>query len=447
MNFINKISTNGIILFFGAVFFIRNLLIPFVSDDFSYAFIWNGAGGGNIAFGISDNLQRVDSFYDIFISQWNHYFTWGGRTVAHTLIQFFVWTGKTFFDIANTIMLILLVLLICWNAKTFSRLSIIWIFFSICVCIPEWVSTMLWLTGACNYMWMAVLQLLFLTPYNLNLKIPIYIILPMGIIAGWSNEAGGFATLIAAFFFTFQQRKNLQRWQITGLISFTIGYLLLMLSPGNLARAQILNYTQFNFNIEILIEHTKIFLHILSSESILFLPIIYCLIKRNSLNKIITIFTIAAIFVPMIMIFSPEFPDRSCFSSTIFLTVASTSALNVIIIEKLYPKWLTLKNKFIFMSSIGILLIWLIGIAGCFYADLSLHRQFKQRIELVTKMQGKDLIVPKLQPSYRLEKFLGLRIYHSLAIQLGGDLREDSRWGQNVCFSKYYGLKSISTLR
>ena len=53
------------------IFFVRNLLMPLVADDFSYAFIWAGDIGGNLMVEGDQalQLQRVQSFSDILASQ------------------------------------------------------------------------------------------------------------------------------------------------------------------------------------------------------------------------------------------------------------------------------------------------------------------------------------------------------------------------------------------
>ena len=71
-------SWQMILLVFLGVFFVRNCMLPFVSDDIPYAFIWDGADRGNLLDGVGPR-QRITSFYDIVVSQWSHYMTWGGR--------------------------------------------------------------------------------------------------------------------------------------------------------------------------------------------------------------------------------------------------------------------------------------------------------------------------------------------------------------------------------
>ena len=97
-----KTSTRIIFIFIVIFFLIRNMLIPMAFDDYVYAFIWNGT----FSQGLSD-LERVNSLYDVFISQWTHYFTWGGRIISHTFVQFFIMIGKEYFNVANTLVFVI----------------------------------------------------------------------------------------------------------------------------------------------------------------------------------------------------------------------------------------------------------------------------------------------------------------------------------------------------
>ena len=102
-----------LLLTFSGVFFLRNFFLPLFSDDYSYAFIWDGKDKGNLMDGIGKR-ERVKSIKDIFVSQYSHYLTWSGRFVAHFLIQFFILIGKKFFNIVNTLIFVSLVFLIYW---------------------------------------------------------------------------------------------------------------------------------------------------------------------------------------------------------------------------------------------------------------------------------------------------------------------------------------------
>ena len=57
-----------------SVLLVLNILTPLISDDFAYLFIY----GENV---------RVTSVGDIIQSQINHYYQWGGRSIAHFIAQ------------------------------------------------------------------------------------------------------------------------------------------------------------------------------------------------------------------------------------------------------------------------------------------------------------------------------------------------------------------------
>ena len=100
---INKLfSWQMIFLLFIGLFLVRNFMLPMVSDDIPYAFIWDGADRGNLLDGVGPR-ERITSFGDIIISQWSHYFTWGGRILGIGLTQLFAWQGKELFNVFNTL--------------------------------------------------------------------------------------------------------------------------------------------------------------------------------------------------------------------------------------------------------------------------------------------------------------------------------------------------------
>lgn len=81
MSVLKNLSWQIIFASFLLVALFRNLLLPIIADDYSYAFIWDGEHWGNLIDGVDpNNFQRVESFSDILASQWEHYFHWGGRT-------------------------------------------------------------------------------------------------------------------------------------------------------------------------------------------------------------------------------------------------------------------------------------------------------------------------------------------------------------------------------
>ena len=73
----------GWILFFiiALAFYSHNYLSAEYHDDFFYKFVFvNGA---------PDFSQPICSIQDIILSQYDHYFTWNGRSIVHLFVQFF----------------------------------------------------------------------------------------------------------------------------------------------------------------------------------------------------------------------------------------------------------------------------------------------------------------------------------------------------------------------
>lgn len=338
-----------LLLAFALPFLVRNLLLPMVADDYSYVFIWDGEDRGNLMDNIGPR-ERIAGFADILTSQWSHYFTWGGRTPSMLCIQFFAWVGKVWFDIANTIVFTLLMLVLYWLAvgdivsparhKGVFLWGMIGMFFG----VIDYLTTMLWMTGACVYLWTGLWEYLFLL-YLIKDKGSCALAAVSGLLAGWSEEAGSIVTVIlsAWIMLVYWRQKRLQRWMIVGFACLLVGCGLLMLCPGSLHReALMLEYAPEYilpadklFSAEMFWDNfTGGFLPILIWESFLFIPVILWIRKHyltwQSLTCPTVIFTAGGLLVLCAMMFAPEFELRTGFHSTLFLTVGSAAALKEI---------------------------------------------------------------------------------------------------------------------
>lgn len=454
------------LLIFLSIFFVRNLLTPVIADDYSYAFIWDGAHWGNLIDGINpDNLQRVENFSDIFISQWSHYFTWGGRTVAHIFVQFFVWIGKIFFDFANVFVMAALIFLlykISTNLHEINKIFLLWILFGIYFCAPSFLITTIWLTGACNYLWMSCFEILFLLPFALNYwnknfwredsRQKIFFMAVAGLIAGWSIEPGGALTVFVAFLFVINswREKNLKSWQKIGFIFLCVGFVILIFAPGNFHRMELTNTLEPDeiippdeqFTLQMFLTNFVIgFLPVFLREAILFLPIIFYFAKARmteKISKFILAFASASILCLLMMMCSPEFPERAGFPSTIFLLIASTVAL-----KEIFP---ILKKNFINICAKILCVIFLLSSTGCILVEFDIKNQLDERDKIISLQKNKDLIeVPPLEVPAWSEIFLGTRTWDNLTLWWGGDLESDEKGNRGILFAKYHGLKKIIT--
>ena len=452
---VKKIPAWFVIAFCAGTFLIMNLLTPFFGDDYSYSFIWDGAQNGNFQNDIG-KLERLESIGDIFVSQWSHYLTWGGRTVAHCFVQFFCLTGKLLFDFANALMYAALALLIYFSAKGKIEIQnsdgkiFLWIFFAMWFCLPEMFQTSLWMTGSCNYLWMTVFQLLFLLPFALkfwekvqtpNSKLLTPAMAFLGLIAGWSNESGGAFVIFLAFLalIYFWRQKQLERWMLVGFVMLFVGYALLMLAPGNFQRYVVdaneatvpfLSAQMFIDNFEDGMQE------ILMCDALLFLMTGAYFIRGHKAPQatlFISAFTAAAILLPCLLMFSPEFPVRAAFASPVFALIASVVALE--------RTQINISPKIIFAA----LCVWLVTIVYSIGVDWYVHSQIAERDEYVEQHKHDDLIV--LQPiylPYLPEHALWSWTLDSYA-RFYGDVTpfRDKFNNRNITYAQYYGLKEV----
>ena len=455
-NFFERITWQGIFAAYLAIFFLRNLLMPNVADDYSYKFIWDGAGKGNLINGIDPTrLQPVESIGDIFYSQWQHYFAWGGRTVAHVLAQFFVWQEKIFFDVANVFVFAALVILLFkvgtgLSLREMNKSYLLLILAGIYFCAPSLIITTVWLTGTCNYLWMCTLELLFLLPFaeayrRKKFLIPNFYFL-IAVLAGWSIEPGAAVTIFVTFMFVvhFRREKNLQPWMKFGFIFLLVGFAILMFAPGNLHRADLISDHLPPSKLQML--YTNFvggFLPVFLREIILFVPIIFYFAKAKTspeTTKFILTFAAASILSLLVMMCAPMFPERAGFPSTIFLLVASLAALKEILplVEKFFRRQVALATI--------LAAVWLASLTGCLYVEYSFHAQIEERIKIAAAHKNDDLIVvPPIKLPDWSEKLLGARTWDKLTLLLGGDLKSYDSNNRNILFCRYYGLKKIVT--
>ncbi len=467
--FINQTlnSSRSLILFviFAGFFFLRTTFLPLSHDDYAYAFIWDGANGGNLEqmhFGSEEveNRQRVESLNDIFQSMESHYFTWGGRIFAHGLSQFFIWLGKPAFDIANTIIFIFLVLTIINLANTWlkiSRQALIWIFLSLFLFSAASLMSLFWLTGACNYMWMSFFQLFFLTPYVKALRsgevgnsiLNFLLMILLGLAAGWSNEAGALATVCLTIFLVIMcKARNVFRvWMIAGLVALIIGCAFMILAPGNFARLEFA-HPHFQYTIDIFFEHlTEGFDRVIAADFLALIPMFIYFLRRKeggltTAEILMLAFTTAGLLVPTAMLFSPEFNLRVSVPSLAFILVASTSAILEWERQRLTIS-LTLPKKFQRGLAVALTSILFAYFMTFIYVDISIFNAARRQVRFIERNTHLDPIpMPPMPIRHRFEKIHGDRSAVPYLKHFAGII-DNPNFCLNMLVSQYYGVRHV----
>lgn len=412
-----------------------NIHTRLIVDDYVYSFIYG-------------EQNRVNSIYDILKSQYIHYFSWGGRSVAHFLAQFFLMFDKNIFNIVNTLMFVLLVMVINFHALGRVELSfkiIVLILWIILEYMPAFGQVFLWVTGACNYLWCPLISLSFLLMYRLQNnqensiiknKLIYFIIIVFGIIAGWTNENNSIATVTMAIIFTYKYWSEFHRvnnWSIFGIVGMIIGCALLIMAPGNFERLQVIENLRGENPIDIIKNLVNITNMFFKPDFLLYPIVLLTVFKIFSKNDNIIWVYITGMFISMYsMVGSPSFPDRAKSGPLIFTIIAVAILYNSI----------NFRRYKMFKALIIINFAMLITIGSIYnYAKRDIINYEKNDIEKINivlraKEKGNlDVIVPKNEAKTKYCVGWGLE-----------DLSNDSKYWTNISFARYFEINTVRVI-
>ena len=336
-------------------FYILNQLMPLAyGDDYVYSFVWEGH---SLYEPLSESAMRVTSWKDLYASQVLHYFTWSGRFVNHILAQGFLWAGKSIFNICNSLIVVLLVCEIYWCSHK-GAVSIkmdvsllCFIFFALWAFTPGFGDVLLWVVGACNYLWPMAMLTGFLLPYinkyysfseNKGKGSAFCLVMFLGgLVAGCTNENTVCWLIPLLIFFIYKSNVGKKEsWMYFGVVGLVLGYSLLIFSPGNMVRL-IAEQKGYNW-----ISWSKLAVN----SALLILILLYFNIplwwfNLRSFNRLKTkckenkdlsaevllakILCAVSFCMTFVMIVSPIFPTRSAFPGTVILIIASCILLRV----------------------------------------------------------------------------------------------------------------------
>lgn len=296
---------------------ILNILVPLICDDYFYSYIFR-----------TDN--RVKNLFDIIHSEYLHYFNWGGRVLAHSLAQVFLMMPKFVFNVCNSLVYVLEVYLIYLIAKgkradNYLYLLVIHILLWFFNCSYGEVN--FWLVGSCNYLWTTTIVLGFFYQYirseNENNKSRIFLNAFLGLLAGMCNENMSFALIVMVIFSIIFMKKR-GTADIVGLVFTVVGYLFLILAPGNFAR---LAMNDGGISLKVVLSRSLL---LIKSFSLVLLPLIIVLViyfKKNSFKRELLIYLSGIVICAGWMIVTSDFSLRTLTGCFVFLTIITTYML------------------------------------------------------------------------------------------------------------------------
>ncbi len=238
-NLIKTVAKIGLILLIFISVYLLNHSVLLSPDDYNYTFVQGGYPG-----------QRVDSLESCIQTGKFFYQNWTGRVIPHVLIGIFRNINPNIYEIVNTVVFMIFVLLIpkVLNKKT-SFLSILSVFGYLAFSMM-FGEKFAWISGAFNYLWPSTMLLIliyyfykyFIDEKRLNLLSQIAIIL-FSFITGFMHEntafvGGAFLVCLIGFkikdFLNFDTKKKIVI--IFVFVMFCLGALANIFAPGNFTR-------------------------------------------------------------------------------------------------------------------------------------------------------------------------------------------------------------------
>lgn len=226
------------------VMVVLNFLTPLIADDIEY-------------------MYKTTSFSTILHDEYTQYMTWTGRSVVHIIARIFLLMPKTVFNLINPLIYVLLTLLIykitTKNKTVFFIFKYLLINVFLWLFVPAFGQTILWETGAANYLWGGIIVVSFLFIYHryyekekelpFNTIINSMMIAVLGVFAGWCNEntSGGMILIVLGYIYLYYQRKQpLKLWMFSGLLGAIFGLFMMVTAPGNAYRASYFARSQWS---------------------------------------------------------------------------------------------------------------------------------------------------------------------------------------------------------
>ncbi|MCM1184954.1 MAG: DUF6056 family protein [Lachnoclostridium sp.] len=318
--------------------------------------------------------EPITNLHDIIESQIWHYLNWGGRSMTHGILQLTLLAGEDAADILNVAVTLLLGVVICMTAgvqgkkgKFFGH----WAAVSMLLGLnANWKMSMFWQAGAANYLYITVFVLLFLWCYLREIPeegqkyfslpcITLWIV-PLGILAGWSNENMGPAVWLISLgviWLAAREHRRIAPWMILGNLSCLFGSVMMILAPGNFVRSAQVPENQYGLLWRVFL---RCYGESKGALEYLF-PVLLCLVMtlfigkgvlKQPLGRKNQLLLLCALLSWGAMLLSPHYPDRATFG---------TMTLVICVIVSLWRKILKERENLLFPAFFAGSLIWLRG--------------------------------------------------------------------------------------
>ena len=468
----------ALLLFLFSLMWYFNFCTPLICDDYVYAFVWQDNAMG---IALPESAERVSGFMDIIYSQWKHYFSWGGRTIAHSLAQLFLWLGKDLFNFLNAGCFILLLLEMQWMIHggkisfIISAKDILWLFGTIWIFTVYLGDIFIWVTLSCNYLWTTAVLLAFMLIYERHYfssenkpferkSFSLMLFFIFGMIAGWTNENVPcfLILIIGLYIFKLHKERNEINWfLVSGLLGMVLGYILLVAAPGNYVRyARQVQDHIVTPGISLLQDNLLVLVNILLLRLILIYYVLRSLIviRRKETSTICQkLFNVSQALLVLslassaIMVFSPYYRYRSSFAGLVFLLIAvgiirrvrSMEGLDVKDKSERIVKFERAAYRILHVLGIVYISITLIGTLYIGTLQYQQTQRMLSEIKNAKQLPPNNVLTVRERPKWTDEHFFEAFVITGGHLSYPYSLTSDENCWINRDVALYYGIRLI----
>lgn len=365
-----RLAAGALLIVSAVVMYLTHRNVPFMMDDEWYA---------TKLF----SEEPITNLRDIVEAQIWHYLNWGGRSMTHAILQLTLLAGERAADILNVVVTFLLAGIVCLvggvpggqrnpQLAIYKRFAVLlpWLLAAVGMLLglnANWKMSMFWQAGAANYLYITVFILLFLWCYlreteGESRRLPgiTLWILPLGLLAGWSNENMGpvvWLLTVAVMALLRRDGRPVRPWMWLGSLTCLIGSAVMILAPGNSVRSAEIASTEYGtlwqFFLRCYAESTAALDYLFPTLLVLtgMLVLSRCVLKIP-IGRANTLLLAGALLSWGAMILSPHYPDRAAFGTMVLL---------ICVILRLTAGILRERRDLTLPLLAGVLLVWLRG--------------------------------------------------------------------------------------
>lgn len=425
-------------------------LTPYMSDDYFYMF----------------QARKATSFWDLIKQQYGEYLSNSGRIIGQFNIRLMLLSDKWIFNLLNSGMFAALVLLMYANVRRKKKYDL---FVLLLIVVFLWrygVSfgqTMLWICGACNYLWGSVIILGFVTFFRHFLEkadevkrggalaVATFF---FGMAAGWCNEnsSGGGLVLILLFgagFFLDRKaegKKALYPFMVTAVLGMLTGLCGMVLAPGVRSRSQEMGDEVYTGLVGLLSRVYKITVTVRELFFELFVILVIALVilalrqKLKGFHKIrkneSLLFVVAAAATAYALILIPTPTDRAFFGAGIFLMIGVIQVVTDCAWETEFSVQVAR------YALVSVLCVWLFFTYMENLVNLArIYREETERVEMIKADRADPhgdgiVVVPKLREAFA----------NPYSNMHDSDLTEDKEYWINLFYEIFYDVGNITAI-